>query len=240
MPKQNSIYAAKFNFLRSQVRVLEKLPQLPPDWRDDVPQTEHGDLSDTVLQQIFYKLSVVARKHNDMVYSSQALRLIAEQVDALYWEAQLGFEGDAGTEEAVLKRGVDLRSKENIDALPEHYPHPEGEGEDDLEQYQELRSRLVHSSEVLAAQRQKHAYYSRLRKLLEPFENPRESVQPNLVVRNSQLGEELTRMKGLLAVLTLQIERAKAKGIATARGGSEQPGDDEASAGERLLALLSN
>jgi hypothetical protein len=140
----------------------------------------------------------------------------------------------------ILSHGQLIIAGRNIDALPEHYPHPEGEREDDLERYQELRSRLVNSSEVLAAQRLKHAYYSRLRKLLEPFENPRESVQPNLVVRNSQLGEELTRMKGLLAVLTLQIERAKAKGIANAREDSEQPGDDEASAGERLLALLNN
>ena len=111
-----SVFAAKSSFLSSQVRQLGVLPRPPPHWRDNLPPAdEHGDLSDLVLHQVFYKLSLVARKHHNFVYSVQALRHIAEQVDALYWEAAEGNdEGDVGEESAVLRAGVDLRLKEYV------------------------------------------------------------------------------------------------------------------------------
>ena len=127
MPSKPSTFTAKTAFLSSQTRILSALPPLPSrqrqqQWRQklptgdqpgDQPDNQHSDLSDSVLQGVLYKLSIVARKHHSLVYSSQTLRHVAEQIDALYWEATLGREGDGvGPELAVLRAGVDFRLPE--------------------------------------------------------------------------------------------------------------------------------
>lgn len=38
-----------------------------------------------------------------------------------------------------------------------------------------------------------------LRQLLEPFQDPQENIQPNLVTKDGELSKELERMKVLLA-----------------------------------------
>ncbi|KAF8251103.1 hypothetical protein K440DRAFT_98457 [Wilcoxina mikolae CBS 423.85] len=167
MPPQPSTFTLKTAFLSSQTRLLSTLPPPPPQWQQNLPpSSEHGDLSASVLDQVLYKLSIVARKHHHEVYSSQTLRHIAEQIDSLYYEAALGKEGEVGKEIAVLRVGVDLRLKENIEALPESYPRQDGETEEDLEMYQTLRARLKRSCDVLEGQRGKHAYYERLGKMV--------------------------------------------------------------------------
>ena len=133
MPSKPSTFTAKTAFLSSQTRILSVLPPLPSrqqqQWRQkklpagDQPGDQHSDLSDSVLQQVLYKLSVVARKHHSLVYSSQTLRHVAEQIDALYWEATLGREGDGvGPELAVLRAGVDFRLREWVS--PSHFRFP--------------------------------------------------------------------------------------------------------------------
>lgn len=54
-------------------------------------------------------VNAVARKHHRIVYSTQALRQVAEQIDTLYWEAS---NGEDGIEDDVLRRGVDLKDPE--------------------------------------------------------------------------------------------------------------------------------
>lgn len=115
MPSKPSTFTAKTAFLSSQTRILSTLPQPPAQWQQNLPASdEHGDLSDSVLQQVLYKLSITARKHHNLVYSSQTLRHVAEQIDSLYWEAAEGKEGEVGKEVAVLRAGVDLRLKECV------------------------------------------------------------------------------------------------------------------------------
>jgi hypothetical protein len=75
--------------------------------------------------------------------------------------------------------------------------------------YQTLKAQLSNLSVALQAQRRRRAYYAKLKSLIEPFSNPQESVQPNLVTRDSQLAIELERTRILAAKLAYQIERAK-------------------------------
>lgn len=78
-------------------------------------------------------VNLVARKHNRSVYSAQALRHVAEQIEALYREgmasAERGVEGamDGGATGAdILRRGVDLADvkyfKDAFLALPRSRP----------------------------------------------------------------------------------------------------------------------
>ncbi|KAI5820245.1 kinetochore Sim4 complex subunit Fta4, partial [Pyronema omphalodes] len=198
-----SIYAAKTTFLSQQVRSLSNLPRPPPKWRQSLP-SEHGDLSDSVLEQVFSKLSLIVRKHHNHVYPSQTLRHVAEQIDQLYWQS----DDEPIKEIEVLKPGVDLTLKENIEALPESYPNPQGATEEELEAYETLRARMRRASEVLEKQRQKRKYYEELLERLKPFMDPVENVQPNLATRDGQLNEEIEKMKMLAVLLAVQVEKA--------------------------------
>jgi Kinetochore complex Fta4 of Sim4 subunit, or CENP-50 len=48
-------------------------------------------------------------------------------------------------------------------------------------------------------QRRKIVQFQRLQQLLKPFENPQESIQPNIITRDGELGKELDRMRMLMA-----------------------------------------
>lgn len=106
---QPSVYTTKTGFLSKQVRQLSALPPPPPKWRESLPPAdEHGDLTDAVLHQVLYKLSVVAKRHSSIVYNAQTTRHIAEQIDSLYRDGT-GAAVEEQTE--VLRAGVELRDK---------------------------------------------------------------------------------------------------------------------------------
>ena len=105
-----------------------------------------------------------------------------------------------------------------IASLPESYndlhllpsPSPSSDHEASA-RYRELLSRLT----ALAARRDvetsKFARYKQLQTLLEPFTNPQENIQPNLVTRDGELGKELEKMRVLLARVTGRIGEMKEK-----------------------------
>ena len=99
--------------------------------------------------------------------------------------------------------------------------------------YHELRQRLI----MLDAERKKRedilAQYKQLKDLLEPFNEPQETIQPNLVTRDGELGAELDRMRMLVAKAASKISQAKRNERLTGR--EEAPVMDSE---EKLSALL--
>ena len=69
--------------------------------------TQHLELSRLTPPSL---VNAISRHHNKASYSSQALRQVAEQIDALYW-ASSDSSIDVGGDE-VLEKGVDLRRAE--------------------------------------------------------------------------------------------------------------------------------
>ncbi|KAH0559783.1 hypothetical protein GP486_003699 [Trichoglossum hirsutum] len=175
MSLEETIVSLKKRFIASQVRLLNGSLRPSRDWQENAPRTEHGDLNERAVVEALYRLNSLARHHNLTAYSSHAQRHVAEQIEALYWNA--GEVDRAIMIDDALDRGVDLRRPE----------------------YEELYDTLTSLSEKIHAQRQKVAQFKRLQELLEPFENPQESVQPNIVTRDGELGKELDRMRILMA-----------------------------------------
>jgi len=235
MATGNSIYDIKKGFLSSQLRILDGALKPKENWQDKLPEGEHGDLSEGVLNQVLYKLNVVAKRHQKLVYSSQALRHVAEQIDDLYQKKDDSEEGIT-REDDVLRRGANLKDPQNIDLLPESYPAEEKDSEEDLEEYQILKAKLANHSAALQAQRQRHAYYSQLKSLIAPFADPQQSVQPNLVTKDGPLAAELERTRLLAAKLAYQIE--KSKFINIDRMDEDDDDEMEESVGDRLRMIL--
>ncbi|KAI9705057.1 MAG: hypothetical protein M1836_006840 [Candelina mexicana] len=207
MAPTDTVIETKGSFLRSQIRLLSNPLAPPRNWQDRAPAAEEGDLREKIVAEVLYKLNTLHRRHTKSAYSSQPLRHVAEQIDRLYWEAGAPQQSSDANSIEILNKASDYTDEEIISQLPEDWPlHHQGL-QQELETYATLQSRLMHLSAQRHFQRQKLAQYRHLQLLLQPFENPQENVQPNLVTRDGELGGELDRMRMLMARVGSRIER---------------------------------
>jgi Kinetochore complex Fta4 of Sim4 subunit, or CENP-50 len=206
----------------------DEVPSAPP--RADLPQKT----VDTVLEKVNTHLSA----HNCAAYPQQTQHHIAEQIDALYWSdvTQQGLHPPQ-PDEVIVGRHIDLSTPEGLDALPAEYSDlflhraqqqvvvdddvVVGDGGGGLLQeryaaarhYGALRARLEAAVAEQRRQRARLEGYRQLRRLLAPFEDAREGVQPNLVGREGELGRELDRLRVLAARFTGKIGEVGGSGV---------------------------
>ncbi len=96
-----TILDLKLSFLRSQIQALSQPLSIPPNYE---PASEENALRQISIDAALLKLNEAIKKHSKLVYSSQAQRHVAEQIDKLYWQAG---DRDVDTGEG-LERGADL------------------------------------------------------------------------------------------------------------------------------------
>lgn len=99
--------------------------------------------------------------------------------------------------------------------------------------YAELFARLTELDARRKKQQQRLAQYKQLKSLLEPFQDPQNSIQPNLVTRDSELGEELDRMRILVATASSRIEEGSLQNES-----QEQEALESADPEKKLAAIL--
>ena len=99
--------------------------------------------------------------------------------------------------------------------------------------YRELRDRLLSLDSQRQQQQRRLAQLQHLRRLLEPFEDPRKDIQPNLITKDGDLVKELEKMRMLVARVGGRIaQQEKSSGVPETYVYSN-PGSDQ-----RLEALL--
>ncbi|KAH8893144.1 hypothetical protein GQ53DRAFT_745400 [Thozetella sp. PMI_491] len=237
-----AVTSRKQAFIASQTRLLEKPLEPSREWQRSNQNAEEG-FSDRLLTEVFFKLNHKLQQHEHRVHPQQATRHVAEQIDALYWNAA---ERMTGREESgrdlpeSLSMFADLTDPQTIATLPpawasereiEAYPA-------EAQRYEDLAAALlVHStrkqetSERLARLRAMH-------KMLRPFET---EVQPNLVTRGGGVETELERQKLLLARVGGRIDRLpdaaedEGEGAGTDTEGRRHPGHGQAPGPDDML-----
>lgn len=55
MDSTRTIYELKSTFIRSQVRILSESLELPEDWQHYAVETEEGELSAKVIEDVLHK-----------------------------------------------------------------------------------------------------------------------------------------------------------------------------------------
>ncbi|KAJ5901975.1 hypothetical protein N7495_002503 [Penicillium taxi] len=186
---------------------------------------------ETSIADIF-PVNAVAKQHNRIVYSSQAIHHIAHQIASLYWSS---VSQDINSQ-AKLGKGVektaDLSKHLNIVNLPLDVEY-QGASAEQNTRYQDLRERLASLDQERQKRRQRLEQIEFLQRLLEPFKNPQQDIQPNLVTRDGELVQELEKMRMLVARVGGRI--AQHKGVSSVQVDQEYllPGSDQ-----RLEALL--
>ncbi|KAI4126824.1 MAG: hypothetical protein LQ347_004824 [Umbilicaria vellea] len=239
MAAPDTVIALKTSFLNSQVRILNAPLEPSRNWRDHGYAPPEGDLKERVVQGVLHKLDSIVRHHNRTAYSFQALRHVAEQIDRLYWASGAPDAALTGYGDHMIEKGIDLSSSDVISTLPDEWPQDGEEDESGLEKfadsnrYKQLQARLSALNEQRQAQQKKLAQYKHLQSLLEPFRNPQENIQPNLVTKDGELSKELDRMKLLMARMG-----EKVKGLEGGEQLNPERGLVELDSREKLAALL--
>lgn len=96
-----------------------------------------------------------------------------------------------------------------------------------------LYERLVALDNRRQEKQKQLAQYKQLEDLLEPFKNPQENIQPNLLTRDAELVRELDKMRMLVARVAGRVNSSRV--IRTDDGSEMIPSTDSE---ERLAALL--
>lgn len=211
-----TILHLKTTFLTTQTRLLSQ-PLAPSHAWQTTNSSSDAPLPEKAVDDALFRLNQLLAQHARRVHAPQATRHVAEQIDALYWNAaELAAERDA--EALSLTVGHDLTESQAIEELPERW-----EGERDVEdwpmeagRYEELVARLRGLNERRGMVQGQVERLRRMRELLEPFG---EGVQDNLVTRDGEVEKELERMRMLLARVGGRV------GQLLERRGDESTGD---------------
>lgn len=83
-PSAPTILDLKLAFLRSQIQALSAPLRLPPNYH---PPNADQTIRQRAIDDALFQLNARIQEHSKLVYSAQAQRHVAEQVDALYWMA---------------------------------------------------------------------------------------------------------------------------------------------------------
>ena len=244
-PAESTILDAKASFIRTQVRLLSAPLHPTSSWRDTAPATEDSAPSDRTIDNVISKVNDKIKSHNRSIFSAQTQRHVAEQLDTLYWNAvQEEINETQSRDAVVVKRHVDLHSSETLGGLPESaedlWLDPDvgrsRMSDDQKEEYTALHARLASLTEQRDMQQKRLARYQALQKLLRPFENAKENVQPNLVTKDGELAKEMERMWVLLAKVTGKVAQMPVPPMRV--GDKEEAKEDADTINERKLRDL--
>lgn len=127
---------------------------------------------------------------------------VVEQIDTLYWESgaqQTDDEDDSEITDDIedtntLYQTDDLTLDENIAKLPAVFPTSSTASQDE---YLSAVARLQSLSAHRQTLQNRLTTYHTLLSLLEPFRNPKENIQPNMVWKDAPLAPELAKVRTL-------------------------------------------
>ncbi|KAJ5091563.1 hypothetical protein NUU61_006433 [Penicillium alfredii] len=207
MDSTRTISELKSSFIWTQVRIFSESLDLPDDWRNYAVETEE-ELSDKVIEDVLHKVNAAAKQHNRVVYSSQAIHHVAQQISSLY---RSSISQDARSRAAFangVEKTTDLSRHLNIVNLPVEL-EGQSASEEENTRYQQLRERLAQLDNQREQRQRRLDQLHHLQRLLGPFQNPRRDIQPNLVTRDGELVQELEKMRMLVARVGGRIAQQK-------------------------------
>lgn len=233
MPSETSLHAHKRAFLTTQIRCLGA-PLILPSTEITLPAS--------TLDKILTDADKKIKAHNLRVFGVQSQSHVAEQIDTLYQDDVLSGGLPSRKAETCVRRQVDFTdSKDGITNLPESWSdallevgdrtrkkrridrdhedetasidqEDENVGEE-AELYDQLHARLSTQIEHRDQLRLKLVQIKKLLQLLEPFDDPKADIQPNLTTKdNTELETELSKMRILMAKLGSTLQRQKLQG----------------------------
>lgn len=107
-----------------------------------------------------------------------------------------------------------------------------------VKRYKFLRERLVKLDAERKKREDKLLQYKHLKSLLEPFEDPLNTIQPNLATRDGELGAELDRMRMLLAKVASKVGKIQSDTQNSEKKAEEEEEEAIMDTDDKLARLL--
>ncbi|KAK4191544.1 kinetochore Sim4 complex subunit Fta4 [Podospora australis] len=249
-----TIITLKQTFLQTQTRTLSQPLAPSRSWRnsnsnfspDASSNNQDGQrqrpIPEKQLDDALQKLNHRLAQHCRRVYAPQTTRHIAEQLDALYYSSSASAVPDDGDDEEAGLEGVgvntasDLADEKIISSLPSTWESQEQE-EKEREKYAELVSQLNALNQQRKETESRLAKLHHLQSLLQPFVPAQENVQQNLVTKNGEIEEELSKMRMLLARVGGRVGALVGEDEGNSSSGSlfsERDGSEDKEKGDRM------
>jgi len=196
------------------------------------------------------------KQHSRSVYSRQMTEHVVEQIDKYYWSSgarEIDAEDAADTatditdDENTVYQTDDLTQDVHIAKLKPRWdtssdPQSTSSSNNEVDQDDYLDA-LTHLQDLSAKRlmlQQKLNTYKTLLTLLEPYNKPKENVQPNLVGKDAPIANELAKTRTLaIRVIGRVGERfgdVLVPGTAEEEGDVEMGGDEGRAKVDRVLA----
>jgi hypothetical protein len=201
MSKQGTVVEQKQFFLQAKKHHLSRA--IIPSQRLKTI-ADDGGIELSVVKGALDKVNRDLKQHSRKVYSRQMIDHIVTQIDDLYWESgahDLASDDDEAHDDDAdtLTQSDNLTLDANIARLPTLWDTSADRTPSDVSQdeYTAALARLQDLSAQRLALQSKLSTHRTLLTLLEPYRNPKENVQPNLVSRDAPLTTELAKTRTL-------------------------------------------
>ncbi|KAF2865125.1 kinetochore Sim4 complex subunit Fta4 [Massariosphaeria phaeospora] len=204
---QDTVGAQKRQFIQQQKHILSR--GIAPSHKLVTIATDAG-IPVVVLKGALDKVNRDLKRHSRQVYSRQMSEHVVDQIDILYWEVggrnlEVDNETTADSDGGRVGpyQGDDLTQDEQSAKLPATWdtsgdPHPAPDDEDvTRDDYIAAVTHLQDLSARRLTLQQKLSTHRTLLSLLEPYCQPKENIQPNLVWKESPLAPELLKTRTL-------------------------------------------
>lgn len=211
MSKQGTVVEQKLFFLQAKKHHLARA--IIPSQRLKTI-AEDGGIELSVVKGALDKVNRDLKQHSRKVYSRQMMDHIVDQIDQLYWESGVRDVDEDDADEAAeedsntVHRDDNLTLDENIAKLPNVWDisaDPSSSRDVDQDDYTAALARLRDLSAQRLALQTKLTTYRTLLDLLEPYRNPKENIQPNLVWRDAPLAPELAKTRTLVIRVAARV-----------------------------------
>lgn len=236
-----TLITTKSTFLTRQILLLSTPLTLPYSQPSSNPSSI-DTLPTTTSEPLLEKINKRITTHNRLHFPLQTQRHILEQVEAIYWRDVLASGLPVTKPETLVGRDVDFTREEGVQSLEAGWDGIVLAGSDsttntnsiheDNEHDQRQRFTSLHKTLRARVDRRDHLRkklraLKELRRRLEPFEKPKENIQPNLVGNgNKEIEGEVARMRVLLVRAEGAVRERQERRERAGRGrGSTEDGE---------------
>ncbi|CEI66551.1 hypothetical protein FVEN_g8274 [Fusarium venenatum] len=197
-----TIPALKQSFLANQTTLLAQ-PLAPSRSWQATNDASDEPLTERVVQDVLFNLNHTIQQHCRRVYSPQASRNIAEQIDNVFTQEAERKVGGPADAKGGIGRELDLTDSEAIESLQVSW-HIEKDVNDhpvEVKRYADAVARLTELSDQRKRLRTQVARLNHLKTIVEPLQTTDNGagIQENLLTRNGPVEKELEKMRFLLA-----------------------------------------
>nr|CAG8545221.1 2024_t:CDS:2 [Entrophospora candida] len=188
--EKSNYYHKKQEFIESQIEILQQnLFSYSEEWTTENEESDNR-IPKQVVDPVIKKLMTSIKSQQKQIFNNQTIRQVLDQLQFLYYQKQKNaLEGYIRVEES------DFQDPRWIESFPEEWSTLESK----------IREKVYQAQKEFMEVKEKYEYYKHLNELLLRMNT--NSIQKNMLVKNSPVYNEVEKMKSLVVKMTNTLEK---------------------------------